>query len=408
MPIYLIIILILTMPAILNSNGKLKFDDILDRRIEFLDARLQPVNQDFSPAWFDGIEIRSETRDFELQKQEYNLRVTPLSLWVRSAQSDLYKSNIKKYERDIQNMIADYVEDLYKDWLRLIFDYHKNKLVSELLTVYEDEESVRTRMLTASSDNIDRFIDFREKKRTMEFDHLIRVKEYSIRKYEVLQVFNIDTSNNIDDALIDIQQIKNFIFSLKDDLLFEKTADYKALEIKNSIINNKRKVEEAENNQIFDFLQFNYRGPHDDLMNEKFSLRFAFRLPIAGDNKLKMEMLTVDKKELENTSFLKKDNFYKKLNREISNFEVLISEYEVLQQHNKDMEMESANLSANLATLANSPLWLISNKKNIIRNKIELLEITKDIYLKYIDLLDLIGVFVIEPNTNYLKVLPNL
>ncbi len=404
----IIIIIFFAIPIELISQNVLLLEDALNLRLGQLESKLHRQDGDFSAPWFDDIDIRSETRDFELRKQEYTIRFKPISIWTRSAQKELYKSNLDMFNKDIDEIKADYIEILYEDWLKLIFDKEIIDISTNLLSLYEDEEIVRKKMISLSNENIDKFIDFRDKKNTFSIEYKSNLIEYEIRKNKLMQILNIDNKDSLDNKIIDFENIKSLIKEIKRQNIFINTATFRELEIKSNIINSEIKIEDAENSQILDFLQFRYRGPHDDPMNERLFLTLALRMPLAGDNKMKTDLLKVEEKEIKNNIYAEEEKFQNKLNNIISDLEVLFSEYEIMLGYTKELEEENEFLTKNMATIANSPLWIISNQKNIFRNNIKILNISRKIYLEYIDLLSLIGVFEINPKVNYLKELPKL
>lgn len=402
----LAIIILLVSSSTLQSRDSLEFDFLLSKHLDLLGNQVKDSELDFSAAWFHDIVLRSETDHFELDRQEYSLRFSPVSPWVQSAQESLFKSSVMKYKQDLNESKADYLEELYEDWLNLLFDQKEIELLSEILALCLDEDLVRSKMIENSSKDIDDYLKFREKKHGTSLKLSRLLMEYRIKKYNLFISVDIDTVLFINPEVIRIEEIKQMSGKLKEIKIFKKTAGYNELKIENDIVINEIKVEEAENSKIFDFLQLAYQGPNDDPMNERLSLMFALRLPLSGRNKMKTELLRVEEQELENKMIIEEENFLHKLSRQIAQLEVLFSQFDITENHNKTLVKESTFLSENLSTLSNSPLWLISNKKSIIKNKLELLDISKDIYLEYVSLLSLIGYFETNPKVNYLKEIP--
>jgi predicted transcriptional regulator len=407
MKLFAEILFFLLFSPILFAQNTVGLSDVLDASLDSYYSQFQKNEyQDFSPAWFDDIEIRSETHDFELRKQEYNIRFSPVSIWVRSAQKDYYRSKMMEYDLETRKMVADNIRIIYDNWLSLVIDKRIISITDSLMFIYEDEETVRKRTLNFDIENVDRFIDFREKKNDMLVDHLSYQNEYKILKKQIFTKNNIDTNFEINDMLIDLELIRKAMNNLKNHNIYENTAIYKELQIEESMVSNELKIEEAENSKILDFLQFSYRGPHDDPMNERLLMTLAIRLPLAGRNKMDTELLKVESLEIQNNMKAQEQEFLFEINEILTKLEVLFSEYDVMKNYSDELQEESIFLEKSLGNLANSPLWLISNKKNILKTKLKLLEISEEIYTEYIDLLDVMGVFALDPAKNYLEKLP--
>jgi hypothetical protein len=407
MKLFAEILFFLLFSPILFAQNTVGLSDVLDASLDSYYSQFQKNEyQDFSPAWFDDIEIRSETHDFELRKQEYNIRFSPVSIWVRSAQKDYYRSKMMEYDLETRKMVADNIKIIYENWLSLVIDKRIISITDSLIMLYEDEETVRKRTLNFDIENVDRFIDFREKKNDMLVDHLSYQNEYKILKKQIFTKNNIDTNSDIYDVLIDIDLLRSTIQKIKSNNIYENTAIYKELQIEESMVSNELKIEEAENSKILDFLQFSYRGPHDDPMNERLLMTLAIRLPLAGRNKMDTELLKVESLEIKNNMKAQEQEFLFEMNEILTNLEVLFSEYDVMKNYSDELQEESIFLEKSLGNLSNSPLWLISNKKNILKTKLKLLEISEEIYSEYIDLLDIMGIFALDPAKNYLEKLP--
>ena len=149
----------------------LNFNLVLQKMNQTFDIKLEKPSKDFTPAWIDDIEIRTETHDFELKKQEYNLRFTPVSVWIRAAQEAYYRSNIEKFEFDANKIKSDQMIMIYEDWIDLIFDKMELDLSRELISLYEDEEAVREKMISSSVESMDRYLEFRETKYNYEIEY---------------------------------------------------------------------------------------------------------------------------------------------------------------------------------------------------------------------------------------------
>lgn len=386
----------------------LQFNEVIQKMNQLLDIKLEKPPRDFTPAWIDDVEIRTQTHDFELKQQEYNLRFTPVSVWIRAAQEAYYRSNIEMYEFDANKIKSDQLEQIYEDWIDLIFDKRELELSRELLSLFEDEEAVREKMISSSVESMDRYLAFREAKYNYEIEYESGLMKYMFRKRQLLEQLNFDTSLAISDELIEQDSISLLINSLSKKDIFDQSAKNKEIEISTNVIKNEIEIEEAENSQILDFLQFNYRGPHEDPMHERLSMTFAIRLPLAGSNKMKTQMLSVEKMELINEKKEAEQEFTIDFQKITSRLYMLFEQFRITHEHNVELREESKFLTQKMATLYDSPLWMLANKKSILKNQLKLLRIKKDIYNEYISLLSLIGYFKIEPEVNYLQYLPSV
>ena len=89
-----LIILLIWCASTTLSLGQTSFNisTYIQKRVETLDnssERSLPNNQ-FNPSWIDGMDIRTETDEFEFNRQRYLIRVSPNTPKIRAAQSNLH------------------------------------------------------------------------------------------------------------------------------------------------------------------------------------------------------------------------------------------------------------------------------------------------------------------------------
>lgn len=390
----------------LDAGTPISFSDCLSLKLKSINATLSLYTNDFSPAWFNDIDLRTETNRFELERQQYSIRFSPLSFSLRNAQKDNFQSNIDYINLNYSIELAKLLKQLYTDWIDLLFKIKELHLFMEKLSILEDELLVREKMIVESESAIDRYIETNEKK----VDCSIKIEtlqlDIQMKKANMLAAFK-DTKNiDIDTFLLSVESIASFFIRETAEEMFKGSADNRKLLGKSKKIESEMELESAENNQLFNFVQFEYRGPHENILDRKLSLMFSFRIPMLGRDKMKYEILIAENQENQRILSLKKIDFIENYERKVNALNVAYEKLKIAKAYLSDLNNCYERLEKNTSSIARSPLWLLSQQKLLIDNKMSIEEIHKDIYLEYINLLELGGYFTLYPEQNFLQYLP--
>ena len=100
----------------------------------------------FNPSWIDEIDIRTETRDFDLESQQYLVRISPTTKKIRTAQKQLMSSIRKEAKYADENIHKDIIDNAYGTWLDAYEAYLELQVNRSLLLVYSDIETVLFRL----------------------------------------------------------------------------------------------------------------------------------------------------------------------------------------------------------------------------------------------------------------------
>jgi len=260
----------------------------------FVIAERSPVieNQSIRFPWIEQYDIRTETRDLDFEKQEYTLRLDPSSRKKRNAYKALYQmytANPDLRAYDFQN---EKIYSAYRSWVTLYFIEKRNLISEELQILYADKALLSERKLNASEISFKELIDVELSNTDLEiksFDDAL-LTDFFLVKYAM--------ENKLLD-FTDMISIEEVLLTVESMVAAESGSELEKYNYDQEIINREIAIEKAEGKHYFDFLQFKYQGPHDDLLAERFSIGMGAEIPNTGTRKLKIEELKLKQLELE-------------------------------------------------------------------------------------------------------------
>ncbi len=380
----------------LSAQSFIQFEDFFFQSEKSDSSTIPHDVPSFTPKWIEEVEIRTETNRFELDRQRINLRISPASKKINQASvqlADSYTQKLSLLEKNINERIQI---NEYKAVLQAAKVISRNSLNQELLTILRDQDKVYQKLLDNKSNYSVRWLDIKRE-----------ISELEIDLYQDKRTLSLLVPDNVVikwDNLITIQDIVNRIKTESIDINTEDANSESQLNKK--ILGEEIALRKAESTGIFDFLQIEYRGPSNNLFEEKYSITGAFRLPFL-DSKSRLKITELELKKLELESELVANR--KKLITELSDLRqdiIVLSEiYELQKESLTENKKQTDIILSKYSELNSDPLFilqhkgmLLSDQKAIHKSKYEILE-------KYIEYQFSKGVIYNNPNQNIL--LPN-
>ena len=99
----------------------------------------------FQVPLLDRVEFRTETHDFETEKQEYAIRISPNSFGERKYNKKFYESSVKLNEIKNKEVLNDALSERYEHLIDLIKTAKTTSIKQRLKLLLEDRITVLTR-----------------------------------------------------------------------------------------------------------------------------------------------------------------------------------------------------------------------------------------------------------------------
>jgi hypothetical protein len=358
----------------------------LEQRAGSLRAIATNGGGDFRPGWIEEIEIRTETDEFDLGRQEYLVRLSPSTPRIRRAQArliDITRQELNTDQRDFQAAITQYVlEELFEiDRLQKTL-----ALQEQLLAVLQDEQTLISNSVGEKGYNL---------------KDLIQVEDAIAQLQRKVQENRIQLETLVENEALPATGQLLSVPALAARLLLTSWAGSSGPVFSDQLniaqVEAEVALEQAEQYRFIDFLQFRYNGPHDDLLRERVSVSLGFELPTSASRKLKLEELSVEKLILEQKiahrrtlDSLQVENSLKMLQKQIGNWRLLT----------QDIDRQAARLDRLRATGVDaayqSPDLLLFLQETILKEQLDRLDKAAAVYRSYLELLGDTEVFFQE------------
>lgn len=352
-----------------------------------------PTSSDFKAFWLEEIEFRTETRDFDFDRQSYTLRFTPSNKKVRAAQNNLAQHYLDKAAIDRKNYNFKFVEQAYEDWIELYSYAERLKIFKNLLAIYTDIEKVLLQLGKKEELKVKDLLEVKSDITTTK----ITIQTLESAQQELLAKQQADFSD-----LISIQQIKDNLLATPE----KGTAHLLSTQQKNieaSAIETEMALEVADQKRFLDFFQIEYRGPHSDEIRERFSIGAGLKIPFKGSNQLKLEELKVEQALLQEEYKLDLAQFKAEVAQEQKQLKALISEYHISKDLIQLQQKQAEELIIKLvAREGSTPLVQLYHQIEQGKQALNLVKLKTDIYEQYIRYLVVTEALFATPFQNYL------
>jgi len=355
----------------------------------------------FKAPIIEEYEFRTETNDFDLDEQDYLIRVSPSTRAIRRAQHKLFEGYLAKPGGDIRSLQNEFLKDAYYYWV----DHY---ISSSLESLYEEQEVVLGDLMTV----VKRQLVFNE----TDFSDVVKVqtdqKQLNVdqlKNAQRLQMYNLPAqfvgADYQFDDIISVEGIKSFVTDF-DPATVENPFEIAQQNYKKLSLENELELEEAEAKRILRFAEISYSGPHGDPFREKVSVGVGLRLPWDGDNRLKMKEIELELNNLETEEQFDSDRLFVKVSR--ARFELL----ESIRHYEEQLELKNSIEESNTELLAslkeannNNPAYVLEFKQQLLKLNIDRIKPLEDIYDQYIQFLEDSLLISQMPLKNYLSAL---
>lgn len=381
-----ILLLMLTSGRYLAAQDTLAVADWLEQRASSLRSIATTGGGDFRPGWVEEIEIRTETDEFDLNRQEYLIRLSPSTPRIRRAQARLMavtRQELNTDQRDFQAEITQYV-------LEALFEINRLQktlaLQGQLLLVLQDEQTFITNRIGEKGYNI---------------KDLIQVEEAIAKLQRTMQTNRTQLATLSEEGAIPATDQLLSVTTLAARLLGPEWNKRSAQMINEQLdleqVDAEVALEKAEQYRFIDFLQARYNGPHNDLLQERVSVSLGFELPTSASRKLKLEELRVEKLILEQKishrrtlDSLRVESSLKTLLKQINNWRLLAQDID--RQVSRLDRLRSSGVDA----AYQSPDLFLFLQETLLKTQLDQLNEAADTYRNYLELLNDAGVFFQE------------
>lgn len=349
-----------------------------------------PSSIRFKPTWLDQIDFRTQTDEFEPDRQQYTFRFTPSSAGVRKAQKRLFQLSEEQALDEQNSFHWNYIEETYEALLDMYELSRKLSIKEELLSVLSDKEQVYTKLIQAGQSLPKEWIS------TQQAITQLQVEVFQHKEW--LQTLS-SAQQTIDwSSLIAADSISSIVEQL--DKTDNFTFDQKTRSLDIQLIESEIQLKKAEGKKIFDFFQLEYRGPTNNTLEEKVSLTAAFQFPFSNKRKLQVATLAIEKEIAQEKAIARQEWNEHRVQKLIQRLQLLTKELAFMQEVEDQQNQQASALIQGVTT---TPLLALGQQEKTLERQLDLLKVELRIYRTYLDYLELTERLYQLPLQNYLS-----
>jgi hypothetical protein len=373
----------------LYGQQEVTIDDIVAKVYE---QNTESTADTYKLPWIEELNVRSETRDWKLRKQSYSLRLRPVSLGERRASSQLYNSWQQELVYLKLDEVYDQVADIHELWIDQDFISRQIELKKQIVALLSDVEKVNTKQSLIDANKLSLLLAV--KSRIAKINNGIILDQK--RRDDKLRAISEQVQG---DYILEADSIdvKGYIQSAKESLLatnrpYISNSDMLDLQV----LRNEMELEKAENNRVLDFVSLEYRGPHDNYLEERLSLGMSFNLPFFNGNQLSIAKIKVEQEQEQYKIEKVKQESLAKLTEIKESIFSNVYEYDSYNKLYSKIEAENLQLISNMERQAIiNPSIKLNHRIQVIENKLYLLKIQESIVKNYLEYLKATDKYII-------------
>jgi hypothetical protein len=373
----------------LYGQQEVTIDDIVAKVYE---QNTESTADTYKLPWIEELNVRSETRDWKLRKQSYSLRLRPVSLGERRASSQLYNSWQQELVYLKLDEVYDQVADIHELWIDQDFISRQIELKKQIVALLSDVEKVNTKQSLIDANKLSLLLAV--KSRIAKINNSI-ILDQKRRDGKLRAISEQVQGDYILEA--DSIDVKGYIQSAKESLLatnrpYISNSDMLDLQV----LRNEMELEKAENNRVLDFVSLEYRGPHDNYLEERLSLGMSFNLPFFNGNQLSIAKIKVEQEQEQYKIEKVKQESLAKLTEIKESIFSNVYEYDSYNKLYSKIEAENLQLISNMERQAIiNPSIKLNHRIQVIENKLYLLKIQESIVKNYLEYLKATDKYII-------------
>jgi len=347
-----------------------------------------------------SVDLRSETRDFLLQRQEYSMRVKPNSLKAIANQKKIYQNRLEKIQIDNHQNFNQELKKRYTLLVDYLFAEELMKLETERSHNLRDKLKILGQQIYDANFDIKDLIESEDELLSLELK-LSNLKNLQGRQYSLLrELLNFQGDSLVLDFnnLISPRQIMEAPLNG----ISLESLEVTQQKLKLKTIENEMEFNLAKSNQLLDYVQAKYVGSDNIIFDETVSIGIGINLPFFGNNRQR-----------------KGDYYFERLSEE-SKLNQLVETKEYIQNQTRDefnkvvlnyrtltKQMEESSVSLILESYKKmdgvSPLLLLNLVITQNNKELQALKSKHQLYKFYIEALVAQGKLFQKPLRNYLS-----
>lgn len=370
--------------------------------VEYMQRKITHLNDlSYRLPLIEKVEFRTETNNFDLQQQEYLIRVTPNSIKNRKTQGQYHETVQHMAQMELEYTKSKELRERYELMVELY--YSKAFLAShrQHQVLHNDKVTLLRRSSSLPGFDILELINAEDRAQEnlhsiLDLENKIFTLEKTIKK---MHQTNLSVSFS-GFRFVTMEGIKDLMVAVSSNAILSHTAlDLLSAETYKTML--EYEWETAKSKFSLGYVQAQYGYSPGDPFRKNFSIGLGFDIPLKSTGRLDLNEIQVKILESENEYFQMRNQIEENIFTLEQKLNNLISRHDLVTSHLKDSQAEFALQEYSKIAEA-SPRALLQLRENTLKKQLLLQELEREIYMTFVEFLDLTGTISQQPETNLL------
>lgn len=399
--------LIFCLPQMLG--GQIGAEDFL--KTAFSDPLVQTQNLEFDflqqhslkLPFLQKLDFRTETNDFNLNRQEYLLRFSNNSFGMMRNQSRIYDLMKSAAKTETQVSLQSALELRFSLVHKVRFARSTDALLQKQHAVLVEQKTVLERQWASGLDNtLTDLIKVEDDLLKLESELLENQAQLAEYQNQIRVLCNCqDTLTGVENEWIEVTEMAETAREiLKDTSFVAQSLERERQQWQLAWYEEKQRLK--SDYKVLDFFQFRYNADPQDVFREKFSVGLAFDIPVPNSSKLRRQELrleTLNRNIDFQTALLKSRRENQQLGSKLEN--LLLRHADLLAK--TKAFLEKFDLRRLQEAGHSDPLTFLKIKEAELIKSLQINKLESEIFETYLQLLDSSGWLGKAPYRDYLR-----
>jgi hypothetical protein len=356
---------------------------------------------DFKLPLLRSLQLRSSTRDWDPDQQEYAIRFEGNTPGMKRTQASIHATMKAMSEVEQLELVQDAIIGRYELLVDAYFAKRNRQVLLQQQAVLKDKKAVFAEQLALGVEqDLDDF--FRAEQDLLEVERQLHSLGTEVSLQRTLAKIYTGKADTV--AVDSLVQPVNLLMLLKVNLE-QLPPSVKREQIQAQLASLELEMERKESRNLLDFVQFGYTGNANDPLNNRFRVGAGVTLPWPNGSKLQIQNRELEALQANAEAAMEKQAAEEALLRKGAEFGQQMEQLFFLEKQVEDFAKQYDPQRLHASGLSN-PETLLRVKESLLVLKAEALAKEKDTYQAYIAMLAETGALSQQPAVNWLS--PNL
>lgn len=349
-----------------------------------------------------SVELRTETENFDILRQKYAFRFYFKGIGETKSSNIVINGTKNLYNLEYQIDFIDILLERYSTILSYLEMKKTMELLDSMRSILEDRVAVLRKINTLSADaNLTEIVDAEDAITDIDLEKIKLENTVSSIEYIIRDQTGADKTISFNaNELISIDKIEESIDKI-DPAQIASNINFEYRKQRVALAENELSLEKAKTYDFLSYFSLDYDTQNYDVPRNSFSIGLGINLPGIKNKEIEISKKKVGYMKEKLQCEKEQKDIEEKIRNNISSIKRLSKQYKFLIDRKQNDEA-ATSLKKYISIEGTNPLTILKLKESVIKDELKQVTIASNIYIRYITLLNLLGILSQNPDENYL------